>query len=86
MKLFILEHCPHCKNARQWINELCQENDLYNTIPIELIDEQKEEALASTYDYYYVPCFFDGDKKLHEGKASKEIIKKIFDDFLKEGK
>ena len=36
-----------------------------------------------TYDYYYVPCFFDGNQKLHEGVASKEIIQNIFDDYLR---
>ena len=84
MKLFILEHCPHCKRARQWMEDLYKENPLYKQIPIEIIDERKEEALASSYDYYYVPCFFDGDIKLHEGAASKEIIKSIFDNYLKE--
>lgn len=83
MKLFILEHCPHCQRARKWIKELCDENPLYNDIPIELIDEAKEAELADSYDYYYVPCFFDGNQKLHEGKASKEIIQKIFDDYLR---
>ena len=84
MKLFILEHCPHCKRAKKWMEELCKENPLYKQIPIELIDERKEETLAATYDYYYVPCFFEGDTKLHEGAASKEIIKNIFDNYLKE--
>lgn len=83
MKLFILEHCPHCKRARGWIKELCEENPQYKEIPIELIDEAKEVELADSYDYYYVPCFFDGDQKLHEGAASKEIIKNIFDDYLR---
>lgn len=83
MKLFILEHCPHCKRARGWIKELYEENPQYKEIPIELIDEAKEVELADSYDYYYVPCFFDGDQKLHEGAASKEIIKNIFDDYLR---
>lgn len=84
MKLFILEHCPHCKRARKWMDELYKENPLYKQIPIEIIDERKEEALASTYDYYYVPCFFEGKTKLHEGVASKDIIKTLFDNYLKE--
>ena len=66
------------------MEELYKENPLYKEIPIEIIDERKEEALASTYDYYYVPCFFDGDTKLHEGVASKDIIKNIFENYLKE--
>lgn len=83
MKLFILEHCPHCKRARKWIQELCEENPKYREIQIELIDEQKEVELADSYDYYLVPSFFDGDTKLHEGVASKEIIQEIFDNYLR---
>lgn len=83
MKLFILENYPHCMRARHWIEELCEENPLYRDIPIELIDEAKEVELADSYDYYYVPCFYDGNIKLHEGSASKEIIKNIFDDYLR---
>lgn len=83
MRLFILENCPHCRRARDWMKELCEENPIYKDIPIELIDEAKEIELADSYDYYYVPCFFDGDQKLHEGVASKQIIKDIFDDYLR---
>ena len=72
MKLFILENCPHCRNARRWINQ----------IEIELIDEQINSELADQYDYYYVPALFDGNTKLHEGVASKDGLKKIFDQYL----
>ena len=83
MKLFILEHCPHCRNARTWISELYQENPQYRDIPLEVIDEEKESDIADAYDYYYVPCFFDGKQKLHEGVASKDIIQNIFDNYLR---
>jgi len=86
MRLFVLEHCPHCRRARQWIDELCSENPIYQDIDIEIIDEEKNSDLADLYDYYYVPCFFDGDIKLHEGIASKEIIQNIFDDYLRRKK
>lgn len=83
MKLFILEHCPHCQRARNWIEELCSENSQYRDIPIEVIDEAKEVELADSYDYYLVPTFFEGNEKLHEGIASKEIIQNIFDEYLR---
>lgn len=83
MKLFILENCPHCIRAINWIKELCEEYPKYRDIPIELIDEAKDDKLANSYDYYYVPCFFEGNVKLHEGVASKEIIRNIFDDYLR---
>lgn len=83
MKLFYLENCPHCKRARAWMEELYQENSAYKDIPIEMIEESQQVELADSYDYYYVPCFFEGDKKLHEGVASKEIIQNIFDSYLR---
>ena len=82
MKLFILENCPHCRNARRWIKELQDENPEYNQIEIELIDEQINSELADQYDYYYVPALFDGNTKLHEGVGSKDGLKKIFDQYL----
>ncbi|WP_050638029.1 glutaredoxin family protein [Candidatus Stoquefichus sp. SB1] len=83
MKLFYLENCPHCKRARAWMEELYQENSAYRQIPIEMIEESQQAELADSYDYYYVPCFFDGDQKLHEGVASKEIIRSLFDNYLR---
>ncbi len=34
MKLFILENCPHCRNARRWIKELQDESQ--NIIKLKL--------------------------------------------------
>ena len=64
MKLFYLENCPHCQRARNWMQELYVENPIYKEILIEMIEESREVELADSYDYYYVPCFFDGDQKL----------------------
>lgn len=82
MRVFILENCPHCKRAIDYINLLKAENEQYQNIDIEYIDEVKESELANSYDYYYVPSFFDGKRKLHEGTIKKEQVKKIFDDYL----
>lgn len=84
LRLFYLENCPHCQRAKQWIRELYQENPEYQKVTIEMIDEAKEVELANSYDYYYVPSLFKGHEKLHEGVASKEKIKNIFDQCLKE--
>lgn len=82
MKMFILENCPHCIRARRWIEELKRDDPEYDRIKIDLIDEQINSELADQYDYYYVPAIFDGDNKLHEGVASKESLKIIFDQYL----
>ena len=61
-----------------------QQDAKYQRIPLEMIEESEQSELADTYDYYYVPCFFEGQKKLHEGAITKETIQKIFDDYLRE--
>lgn len=82
LKMFILKNCPHCKRALGWIDELKKENPLYEKISIELIDERLNSELADRYDYYYVPALFNDNVKLHEGVATKEGIKHIFDSYL----
>ena len=84
MKLFYLKNCPYCRQAFQWIEELYQQNNQYQQIPIETIEESEQSELADRYDYYYVPCFFEGQRKLHDGAVTKEEIQKIFEDYLKE--
>ena len=84
MILFYLENCPYCKQARKWMQELYNENPRYQEIPIEMIEESEQSEVADAYDYYYVPRFFEGKKKLHDGAATKEVIQKIFDDYLEE--
>lgn len=83
MRMFILKNCPHCKRAIGWIEELKRENPEYEKIEIELVDEQINSELANQYDYYYVPALYDGESKLHEGVATKNGIKSIFDLYLK---
>ena len=41
-------------------------------------------ALAESYDYWYVPCFFIGKDKLMEGVPSKEKVKAAMDAALAE--
>ncbi len=81
--LFILKNCPYCIEALKWSDELVRENPEYGKINIRIIDEQKEKELANRYDYYYVPTFYYGAQKLHEGAATKEKIKNVFDECLK---
>ncbi|WP_276797281.1 glutaredoxin family protein [Fusobacterium gonidiaformans] len=82
--MFVTSWCPHCKNAKNWIQELKAENPKYETIPLEIIDEEKEVNKVNelNFDYYYVPTFFLEDEKLHEGVPSKEIVKSVLDKAL----
>lgn len=80
---FYLPSCPHCRLAARCIEELCAEDGRYKDVEIERIDESAEKALAAKYDYWYVPCFYLGDQKIHEGHAEKSDIKTVLDRALK---
>ena len=63
----------------QSLVSLKKENPAYAKIKINMIEENKNRHISSSFDYYYVPCFYLGDQKLHEGAASKENIKQVLD-------
>lgn len=77
IKLFYLEYCPYCKRALKYIDELKNSDKRFDNIDIELIEESRNRALANSYDYYLVPCFYVDEKKVHEGAADKEDIRKV---------
>lgn len=79
IKYFHLTNCPYCLKANRWMEELKNENPAYETLNIEWIHDTKQRSEAAKYNYYYVPTFFVDNEKLHEGVASKEIIKRVFD-------
>lgn len=84
LTLFIQTTCPFCRRALGYIDELKQ-LDEYKNIEIETVDEIVEHERADSYDYYYVPTFYLGDEKLHEGGIYKDEVKALFDDVLKRG-
>ncbi len=75
--LFVLEKCPFCNKALKYIEEAKAENPAFCDIEIEIIDEGKEPELADKYDYYYVPTFYVGGEKLHEGGIYPPEVKEI---------
>ena len=76
---FYLSDCPYCRQAEKWLKELKTESPRYAAVPVRFIEETQEKALADAYDYYLVPTFFLGDKKLHEGIADKEKIRAVLE-------
>ncbi|RGC47789.1 glutaredoxin family protein [Absiella sp. AM29-15] len=77
--MMYLKGCPYCKQAMNWMEELKQEQPVYQDINITYIEESEQPQLADTLDYWYVPTYFvDGIKK-HEGAATKDKIKAVFD-------
>ena len=66
LTMFYLNDCGYCAKARRALEELYAEKPEYREIPIHMIEESMEPELADQYDYYAVPSFFDGKKKLFE--------------------
>ena len=42
-----------------------------------MIEESEQPELADTFDYYYVPTFYDGGVKVHDGGVYPEEVEKI---------
>lgn len=65
--MFIQPMCPYCKKALRYIEDAKAAHPELSAIEIEIHDELKEPEFADSFDYYYVPTFYIGDKKIHEG-------------------
>jgi len=83
LTLFILRDCPFCKKALKYIEELKEEHPEFQPIELDIIDELEQKELADSYDYYYVPTFYLGKKKLHEGGIYKKEVEEMFETVLK---
>lgn len=79
LTMFYLKTCPHCKRAFGYMDELKAENPDYAKIPLKLIEEREEAALADSYDYYYVPTYYIDGAKVHEGTIDKDGVKAVLD-------
>ncbi len=75
--LFILPSCPHCKLALHFKEELFRHYPQFQSLSIRVINEQVEAELANRYDYYYVPTFYVGEDKVHEGHAEPEDVERV---------
>ena len=82
LTMFYLESCPYCKRARSYMEELRADNQSYARIPIKIIEERQEKALADSFDYYYVPCYYIGDRKIAEGAMDRAGVKAVLDEAL----
>lgn len=74
LTLFYLAACPHCKLALKFIDEVKAERTDLANVEIAMVEESKDPTTAEQYDYYYVPTFYLGEKKLHEGHAEKADV------------
>lgn len=76
--MFELAYCPYCREAKRFMEEILAEHPEYAAIEVEHVDEAKERARAMKYDYYYVPTYYVGEEKRHEGAATKEAVLAVF--------
>ena len=77
--MLILQTCPYCQAALRWMNTLIVENDKYRELTIDIVDERARPGYASKFSYNYVPTYYIGDEKVHEGAASLEIVRKVLE-------
>jgi len=85
LTMFYLDDCGYCHMAHKALDELMEEKQAYRDIKITKIEENQNMALAEQYDYYAVPSFFDGKKKLFEAhlymsyEDIREEVRKVLD-------
>ena len=77
--MFTMASCPYCRAAHRWMEELLDEYPEYNDIELTVIDETEHPEIADRYDYYYVPTYYVGRDKVHEGVATKEKVHRVFE-------
>lgn len=82
LRLFVMPSCPYCKQVLNWMEELRAEDPRYEGVELTTINEKLQPDVANQYDYYYVPTYFIDQTKVHEGAASKEKVRKVFDQYL----
>lgn len=83
LKMFYLKSCPYCREAQGFLDELKKETPAYKSVEIEKIEEREQPSIADAHDYYYVPCFYLGGRKLHEGASTKRQIRAVLEEALR---
>jgi thioredoxin 1 len=75
--MFKLSYCGYCRRALQLIEQAMENHPEYKCIEIEYVDEEREQKRARQHDYYYVPTFYIGSEKIHEGPVTDKDIDHI---------
>jgi glutaredoxin len=82
VKMMVLDTCPYCKQAFKMMEQLRQSHPEYADVKIDVIEEQRESEKTEGYDYWYVPTFFVGGKKIMEGVPTFEKVEEMFQEAL----
>ena len=64
--MFHINECKYCDFARRAITELREENQEYNKVEIEMINENEHPEIIENYDYWSVPSLYIGKDKIFE--------------------
>ena len=80
--MMVMAGCPHCRRAKEMMEALFERNPIFRTVPLRVVDETLEPDFAATLDYYYVPTFYVGPNKRHEGVPTEEAIEAVFAEAL----
>lgn len=75
---FYLKTCPYCHQADRMIQDLIDREPQFSVVQIKKIEEREHAEIADRYDYYFVPCFYIGEKKLMEGVPTPEKVRETF--------
>ena len=65
------------------MDELREEHPEYRKVDVEVIEETRQPELADSLDYWYVPTFFVGGRKVLEGVPTKDKVQQVFREALK---
>ena len=82
---FYLEGCPYCRQAKEALKELTNENEKYSSVLIEWIEENQHPEISEKYNYDYVPSMFIENKKIYEAHKGekfnecKENVKRVLE-------
>ena len=83
--MFVQQGCPHCKRAFKWQEVLTEKfHPEWRDVPVRVVDELEEKEYADSFDYYYVPCYYVGGEKVHEGHAERADVEAVFRAALEE--
>ena len=72
--MFVTSWCPHCRNASKILRELRSAHPEYADIAVDVVDEEKNQKLSASFDYYYVPTIYVGGRKMLEGVPTRDKI------------
>ena len=75
IKFFYLPGCPYCRRARKIIDELRASHPEFSGVSFDEINEITDSAIADQYDYWHVPAFFAGNRKLYEAQPGDDEVK-----------